>query len=51
MKKVNLESEVREAGYQLALREMRKDNGFAYYQLKKHHDYLLTKLNRLNKVT
>lgn len=50
MNKVNLESEVREAGYQLALREMRGDIGFVYYRLQKHHDYLLTKLNRLNKV-
>jgi hypothetical protein len=50
MNKVNLESEVREAGYQLALREMRGDIGFTYYKLQKHHNYLLTKLNRINKV-
>lgn len=45
-----LESEVRQLGYQLAVREMRGDNGFAYHQLRKHHDHLLVKLNRRNKV-
>jgi len=45
-----LESEVRDLGYQLAVREMRGENGFAYHQLRKHHSYLLAKLNRLNKV-
>ena len=45
-----LESEVRDLGYQLAVREIRGDNGFAYHQLRKHHNRLLTKLNRLNKV-
>ena len=45
-----LESEVRELGYQLAVREMRGGNGFSYHQLRKHHNYLLVKLNRLNKV-
>lgn len=45
-----LESEVRDLGYQLAVREMRGENGYAYHQLRKHHSYLLAKLNRLNKV-
>ena len=45
-----LESEVRDLGYQLAVREMRGENGFSYHQLRKHHGYLLAKLNRLNKV-
>ena len=46
-----LESEVREVGFQLAVREMRGDQGAGYYKLRKHHNYLLAKLNRLNKVT
>lgn len=45
-----LESEVRQLGYQLAVREMRGENGFSYHQLRKHHNHLLVKLNRLNKV-
>lgn len=45
-----LESEVRKVGFQLAVREMQGDNGFHYYKLRKHHNYLLAKLNRLNKV-
>ena len=45
-----LESEVRQLGYQLAVREMRGENGFAYHQLRKHHNHLLAKLNRVNKV-
>lgn len=51
MNKVNLESEVRQVGYQLAVKEIYGENGSAYYQLRKHHNYLLAKLNRLNKVT
>jgi len=45
-----LESKVRELGCQLAVREMRGENRFAYHQLRKHHNRLLVKLNRLNKV-
>jgi len=45
-----LESEVRDLGYQLAVREMRGDNGFEYHGLRRHHNYLLAKLNRINKV-
>jgi hypothetical protein len=46
-----LESTVRQLGYQLAVREMQGDNGFHYYKIRKQHNFLLNKLNRLNKVT
>jgi len=46
-----LESEVREVGYKLAVREMRGDQGAGYYKLRNYHNALLRKLNRLNKVT
>jgi len=46
-----LESEVRELGYKLAVREIYGDNGAAYHQLRRYHNHLLAKLNRLNKVT
>ena len=51
MNTIKLESEVREIGYKLAVREIYGDNGAGYHSLRKHHNVLLAKLYRLTKAT
>ena len=45
----NLESKIRELGYQLAVREIYGENTPEYFAKKKEHDRLLEKLERMQK--
>jgi len=45
----NLESTIRELGYQLAVREIYGENTPEYFAQKRIHDRLLRKLDRIQK--
>jgi hypothetical protein len=51
MKLFRLQESIRTLGYQLACRELYGENTPDYYRQQKHHDYLLSKLYRLQKIT
>ena len=46
-----LKEDIRGLGYKLAVREIYGENTPDYFKLKKHHNYLLEKLYRLEKRT
>jgi len=45
----SLQSEVRKLGYELAVREIYGENTPSYHKERRHHLYLLNKLERLQK--
>ena len=50
MSTLTLEQQIRVIGYELACREIHGENTPSYYRQQRHHNYLLSKLYRLQKI-